>query len=324
MDTRCFPCLRQRDYDEDASPLVDPISRDRVSVAASLALEETERRVAATLHGGGDSSVYVGAPGIAYYLYRAGDAAGARALLSRRARARGDGVDCSIACGATGVDLVAAVVAESDEEFSARAYAVVDRVDVAVLGELDCDEWLYGRAGSATEREFGSRRRRGGGVDRPWFGARGSWLRRGGDLDRQRSNAGRPRYLRALLGLEREARRRGVTLDVAAATRRVVEAMLASGRAHDGLRYRWYGEEYLGAAHGYAGIVYLLLRAGCRDSAVRATADRLLSLETRANYPAVGGEARADLVHWCHGAPGFVYVFAEAYRAYVRGADGSA
>ena len=79
MESRCFPCLRQRDYD-DASPLVDPISRDRVSVAASLALEETERRIAATLSGRGDSSVYVGAPGVAYYLYRAGDVAGARTL----------------------------------------------------------------------------------------------------------------------------------------------------------------------------------------------------------------------------------------------------
>ena len=47
------------------------------------------------------------------------------------------------------------------------------------------------------------------------------------------------------------------------AIRRVVAATLASGRRHggDGLRYAWHGKEYVGAAHGYAGILYLLLKA---------------------------------------------------------------
>ena len=75
---------------------------------------------------------------------------------------------------------------------------------------------------------------------------------------------GRAGFLRALLELRREGR---AVPGLDDAIRRVVAATLASGRRHggDGLRYAWHGKEYVGAAHGYAGILYLLLKAGCRD-----------------------------------------------------------
>ena len=103
------------------------------------------------------------------------------------------------------------------------------------------------------------------------------------------------------------------------AIQRVVAATLASGRRHggDGLRYAWHGKEYVGAAHGYAGILYLLLKAGCRDPALRALADWLRDLETReGNWPSSLPDARAKLVHFCHGAPGVVFAMAEAHRVY--------
>ena len=102
------------------------------------------------------------------------------------------------------------------------------------------------------------------------------------------------------------------------AIQRVVAATLASGRRHggDGLRYAWHGKEYIGAAHGYAGILYLLLKAGCRDPALRAMGNWLRDLETEGNWPSSLPDARANLVHFCHGAPGVVFAMAEAYRVY--------
>ena len=103
------------------------------------------------------------------------------------------------------------------------------------------------------------------------------------------------------------------------AIQRVVAATLASGRRHggDGLRYAWHGKEYVGAAHGYAGILYVLLKAGCRDPALRSMADGLRGLETReGNWPSSLPDARSKLVHFCHGAPGVVLAMAEAFRVY--------
>ena len=126
---------------------------------------------------------------------------------------------------------------------------------------------------------------------------------------------GRVGFLRALLELRREGR---TVPGLDDAIQRVVAATLASGRRHggDGLRYAWHGKEYVGAAHGYAGILYLLLKAGCRDPALRAL-ERLRDLETReGNWPSSLPDARAKLVHFCHGAPGVVFAMAEAYRVY--------
>ena len=103
---------------------------------------------------------------------------------------------------------------------------------------------------------------------------------------------GRVGFLRALLGLRREGR---TVPGLDDAIQRVVAATLASGRRHggDGLRYAWHGKEYVGAAHGYAGILYLLLKAGCRDPALRALADWLRDLETReGNWPSSLPDAR--------------------------------
>lgn len=93
------------------------------------------------------------------------------------------------------------------------------------------------------------------------------------------------------------------------------------------LRYRWHGKEFVGAAHGYLGILYVLLlvpsiRKDLTHSAhqkIRETVDWLLHLESEHhNYPAIAdeGPGGAYLVHFCHGAPGAVFLFSEAYRVY--------
>lgn len=60
------------------------------------------------------------------------------------------------------------------------------------------------------------------------------------------------------------------------------------------------------------------------NALVRSSIDFLLSLETRTgNYPCamdeLGTNSRTEeneLVHWCHGAPGIIYLFAVAYFRY--------
>ncbi|XP_033741341.1 lanC-like protein 3 [Pecten maximus] len=98
------------------------------------------------------------------------------------------------------------------------------------------------------------------------------------------------------------------------------------------LMYAYHGTEYLGAAHGLSGILQMLLSFPefytCEDSQpavedVHRAVDFMLSLEqANHNYaPAMDevGMSRPegeDLVHWCHGAPGVVYLFARAYKVW--------
>jgi len=273
METRCIPCRSQHDYGAPSAP--NYVENGELSATATRALDDVLRRVDDAIARGwrrtGDDSVYVGDPGVAYYLMRRGDVEAARELIEQPFRPRpAKAKDCSIMCGRTGVDLIAALCAPREDAFLQRAAAIVARTDVACSELLEADEWLYGRVG----------------------------------------------FLRALLELRREGR---AVPGLDEAIRRVVAATLASGRRHggDGLRYAWHGKEYVGAAHGYAGILYLLLKAGCRDPALRAMSDKLRGLETReGNWPSSLPDARSKLVHFCHGAPGVVFAMAEAHRVY--------
>ena len=48
---------------------------------------------------------------------------------------------------------------------------------------------------------------------------------------------------------------------------------------------------------------------------VRGGIDYLLTLRfPSGNYPSSMGNSNDLLVHWCHGAPGFVHLFALAYK----------
>lgn len=80
--------------------------------------------------------------------------------------------------------------------------------------------------------------------------------------------------------------------------------------------YAYYNVEYLGAAHGLAGILQMLLGVpGFIDSDetiardVKESVDYLLSLQTcSGNFPVSTDEIESDeLVHWCHGAPGLCF-----------------
>ncbi|KAI9589084.1 hypothetical protein GQX74_007253 [Glossina fuscipes] len=116
----------------------------------------------------------------------------------------------------------------------------------------------------------------------------------------------------------------------------ICQMVIASGREYAKqtkaplpLMYQYHGTEYLGAAHGLCAILHMLLdspwfrtdpisapSAELRD--IKKSIDFFLMLQDdEGNFPVAledlksGREKR--LVHWCHGAPGAVYLLAKAY-----------
>lgn len=93
------------------------------------------------------------------------------------------------------------------------------------------------------------------------------------------------------------------------------------------LMYSYYETEYLGAAHGLSAILQMLLsfpsyldRYPEAEQKVQNSIEFFLALQTLSgNFPCSMDEIEYprsdanDLVHWCHGAPGVVYLMAKAY-----------
>ncbi|XP_078083852.1 glutathione S-transferase LANCL1 [Mustelus asterias] len=89
------------------------------------------------------------------------------------------------------------------------------------------------------------------------------------------------------------------------------------------LMYEWYQENYIGAAHGLAGIYYFLMQPefGIEQDVmfrlVKPSVDYVCQLKSSSgNYPPCIGEARDNLVHWCHGSPGVIYMLIQAYKIF--------
>ncbi|XP_050543974.1 lanC-like protein 3 homolog [Daktulosphaira vitifoliae] len=94
------------------------------------------------------------------------------------------------------------------------------------------------------------------------------------------------------------------------------------------LMYSYYKTEYLGAAHGLSTILQTLIsfpqfietnQSAKQD--IKKSIDLLVSLQTDSgNFPCAMDELGSlkrpesdELVHWCHGSPGVVYLLAKAY-----------
>ncbi|XP_069690733.1 lanC-like protein 2 isoform X2 [Periplaneta americana] len=138
---------------------------------------------------------------------------------------------------------------------------------------------------------------------------------------------GRTGYLYALLYLNKSLGQD--TID-SKTIQQVVAAVLRSGQILAEqmqrmipLMYLWYGEYYVGAAHGFAGILYMLLQAkdymslSDLNNLVRPTIDYLQGVQFPSdNFPSSLGNNTDKLVQWCHGAPGVVFLYAEAYKVF--------
>lgn len=88
------------------------------------------------------------------------------------------------------------------------------------------------------------------------------------------------------------------------------------------LMYSYYKLQYLGASHGLCTILLALMAVpGYLEgnityvNYVKECVDYLLNLQYEdGNFPITADEPiKSDLVQWCHGAPGFVYLMAKAY-----------
>nr|KAG5694856.1 hypothetical protein BaRGS_028784 [Batillaria attramentaria] len=101
------------------------------------------------------------------------------------------------------------------------------------------------------------------------------------------------------------------------------------------LMYAYYDTEYLGVAHGVAGILmtlmcfpeYLVYQPSA-EMHVHETINFLLETQTEEfNFPPSMDEVLGlfhrppedELVHWCHGAPGVIHLMAKAYKKYGPG-----
>ncbi|KAJ8982122.1 hypothetical protein NQ317_002848 [Molorchus minor] len=112
--------------------------------------------------------------------------------------------------------------------------------------------------------------------------------------------------------------------------RQIIEAILLcgknmsrAGRFNCPLMYQWHDSYYLGAAHGLSGILYLLLQAKkyfteeemC--TVIKPTIDYLTTLRfPSGNFPSSLGRDSDKYVQWCHGAPGFLYLFTTAFKVF--------
>lgn len=300
-------------------------------------------------------SVYNGAAGIAYslchvlnvpeaaaHLDDAPRLASAAVELADRALAyyhhHPGGVPWSLLFGEAGAHLVAAVASATAAragvtpaaDLLAAAERHVERyiqyAEISASSVCQDDDILYGRAGYLTgclllNDYFG-----GGGDEAPPLpecppcGAPGS------------SHLVPGHTIEALAGA---ILRRGAA----------AAAAVPPGRAEfdTPLWWEWHGAPYLGAAHGAMGILHTLLHvpaalleAGTPGAGrrLRGAVDYVLSLECdAAGVPGPGGEwptragpprDREPLLHWCHGAPGAVFLFSKAFEVWGEPAHAAA
>ena len=95
-------------------------------------------------------------------------------------------------------------------------------------------------------------------------------------------------------------------------------------RSPSPLMYEWHEKKYLGAAHGLAGLFFVLMQLKdpqyqkSIQNLVKPSIDYLMAMKfPSGNYPSSVGSATGDkLVHWCHGAPGWIHMFIAAYQTF--------
>jgi len=127
---------------------------------------------------------------------------------------------------------------------------------------------------------------------------------------------GRAGYLQAIIFLRKELNepRLGRTVALPILTD-IVDAGGHDAPGERGCRWRWHGKDYFGAAHGSAGIVLILSHfldeleeelEISRNLLVKVIEGCLRLSFPSGNVPSSEGSDKDRLVHWCHGAPGWI------------------
>ncbi|XP_075349832.1 lanC-like protein 2 isoform X2 [Mycteria americana] len=138
---------------------------------------------------------------------------------------------------------------------------------------------------------------------------------------------GRAGYLYALLYLNTEIGPDTVPQSV---IKEVIDAIIESGKNFSKeerktdrcpLLYQWHRKQYVGAAHGVAGIYYMLMQPIANvdqetlAELVKPSIDYVRHKKFRSgNYPSSLSNETDRLVHWCHGAPGVIHMLMQAYK----------
>lgn len=140
---------------------------------------------------------------------------------------------------------------------------------------------------------------------------------------------GRAGYLYALLYVNKEIGTDAVDDDTIT---KVVTAIVESGKNMSAeqkktdrcpLLYEWHKKQYIGAAHGLAGIYYMLMQSGAKvhpdilSELVRPSIDYVRHKRFRSgNFPSSLSNESDRLVHWCHGAPGVIHMLIMAHKIF--------
>uniref|UniRef100_A4IIE7 LanC-like protein 2 n=1 Tax=Xenopus tropicalis TaxID=8364 RepID=A4IIE7_XENTR len=140
---------------------------------------------------------------------------------------------------------------------------------------------------------------------------------------------GRAGYLYALLYVNNE-----ISPDTVppASIKEVVDAIIESGKnlskeehktERCPLLYQWHKKQYVGAAHGLAGIYYMLMQPSSNvdvetlSDLVKPCIDYVRHKKFRSgNYPSSLSNETDRLVHWCHGAPGVIHMLLHAHKVF--------
>ncbi|XP_040209102.1 lanC-like protein 2 [Rana temporaria] len=140
---------------------------------------------------------------------------------------------------------------------------------------------------------------------------------------------GRAGYLYALLYVNSEI---GPDTVPQATIKELVDAILESGKnlskeenktERCPLLYQWHKKQYVGAAHGLAGIYYMLMQPLAKveqdtlTELVKPCIDYVRHKKFRSgNYPSSLSNETDRLVHWCHGAPGVIHMLIQAHKLF--------
>ncbi|XP_049876637.1 lanC-like protein 3 [Pectinophora gossypiella] len=142
---------------------------------------------------------------------------------------------------------------------------------------------------------------------------------------------GRSGYIAGALWMRRELKTEVLTNGE---LYKICDMIVANGREYSKkhkspcpLMYHYYNTEYLGAAHGVSYILQILLtvpgylefnKSAAAD--IKASTEFIVSLQTdEGNWPCCMEEIGLSdhkLVHWCHGAPGTIYLMAKAFLVF--------
>ncbi|KAH6764298.1 G protein coupled receptor [Perilla frutescens var. hirtella] len=228
-----------------------------------------------------DFSLYTGAMGIAFLLFKAYQVTGDKtdlALSSRiiqacQAASRGSR-RVTFICGEAGVCALGAVVAHHTGDENLCQHYISQFKEIKLPPDLP-DELLYGRAGFLWACSF----------------------------------------LNKHVGPNTVSSTR-----MRAVVDEIIRSGRQMGKENCPLMYQWHEKRYWGAAHGIAGIMNALMDVELKpDEAEDVKGTLRYMIKHRfpsGNYPSSEGNETDKLIHWCHGAPGVALTMVKAAKVF--------